>query len=83
MIGRMVSFLHARSGGLKKCFWAVLVLIALGDFFVPRHETHFAGDRIPMFWTVFGLLGCLAMTAVCKFVLGLLLKRDEDYYEGE
>jgi len=35
-----------RTKTMKRIAYAVLIIIILIDFFIPRHEIHFVGDRI-------------------------------------
>jgi len=82
MLIRILTFLNSRTALLKKCFFALLAVISIADIFVPRHEAHFFGDKIPVFWTAFGLLGCLAMSYICKWISKHMIVRSEDYYDG-
>ncbi len=68
---------------LKKVFFAGVIILAALDVFVPRHEPHFAIDTIPVFWSLFGLVGCLVLGLLGKWLLSPLLKRDEEYYNNE
>lgn len=58
---------------------AVLVLTVLAEAIVPIHGHH-GFDEFPGFPALFGFLSCVAMVLVAK-VMGLVLKRDEDYYD--
>lgn len=57
---------------------AVTVLLQL----VIKVKGYFGPDGWLGFGAAFGFLSCLAMVLVAKG-LGYLLKRDEDYYEGD
>ncbi len=78
---RILEYLHEHAGLLKKCFFAALVTTVVLDFFVHREGVHFFGDRIYGFWSLFGLLGCLAMMFLCKWLSSVWLKKDEAYYD--
>ena len=39
-----------RTKTMKRIAYAMLILIIVIDFFIPRHEIHFIGDGIPGFW---------------------------------
>jgi len=56
---------------------AGVVVDSIG-FFRGGHAGIFS---IPGFWSVFGLLGCLALAGVCKLAARLFLKRSENYYD--
>jgi drug/metabolite transporter (DMT)-like permease len=78
---KVFGYLHRHRNPLKWLFFALLILIVVGDFFVERHEVHFAGDRIYGFWALFGLAVCIAMTYVCKGISHSGLGKVEDYYD--
>jgi len=78
---KILEYLHQGRTILKRLFFALLILIVVGDFFVERHEVHFAGDRIYGFWALFGLAVCIAMTYVCKGISHSGLGKVEDYYD--
>lgn len=59
----------------------ILAGIAAGDFFVHHHE-HFGIDGTFAFYAWYGFVTCVAMVVGAK-VLGIFLKRPDDYYEPE
>ena len=63
---------------LWRVFAAVLVLAVLAQVVIGI-KGYFGVDGWFAFGAVFGFLSCLAMVLVAKG-LGLVLKRDEDYY---
>ncbi len=82
MTAKFFEYLHQRAGLIKRVFFLVLILAVVLDFFVQRHEALFIGDRIYGFWSIFGLVGCLAMIFLCKWLSSAWLKKDEDYYDN-
>ena len=70
-----------RTKTVKKFAYGLLVLLILVDFIIPRHEIHFFGDKIPGFWSVFGLISCVLIIIVSKWIGQLWLMQDEDYYD--
>jgi hypothetical protein len=81
MTARLLEYLHQRRMAIKWLFFASLVIIPICDFFAVRHEDIFIGDRIYGFWSMFGLIVCLAMIVICKWLAHAWLERDEDYYD--
>ena len=81
MLKNVLAYLNGRTGALRMLFFAALAACAAADVFVPRHEAHFFGDKVPVFWTGFGLAGCIAMSVVCKWISKHLIARAEDYYD--
>ena len=63
---------------------AVLALLVLADFWVrqdPHHHAHFGIDGAFGFYTWYGFGVCAVMVLVSKFVVGLLLKRKDTFYD--
>jgi hypothetical protein len=59
---------------------AVLCALALAaDFFYAKHP-HFAVERWPAFYALYGFAGSVLLVLTAK-LLRPLLRRDEDYYE--
>ena len=65
---------------MKTIAYAVLILILVIDFFIPRHEIHFFGDRIPGFWSLFGFVACILIILISKWIGHLGIMQDENYY---
>ena len=66
---------------LWKLFAVVLALTVVAQF-VIKVKGYFGVDGWLGFAAIFGFVACLLMVLVAK-ALGLLLKRDEDYYKEE
>jgi len=47
-------------------FWAALFHVA---------------ENVPVFWTVFGFLGCVLLVIVSKAVVGPFVSKPEDFYD--
>ena len=69
-----------RTKTMKRISYATLILIILIDFFIPRHEIHFFGDRIPGFWSLFGFVACILIILISKWIGYLGIMQDEKYY---
>ncbi len=65
---------------MKRIAYAVLILILVIDFFIPRHEIHFFGDGIPGFWSLFGFVACILIILFSKWIGRLGIMQDEKYY---
>ena len=70
-----------RTKTVKKIAYGILVLLFIVDFIIPRHEIHFFGDKIPGFWSLFGLSACVVIIIVSKWLGKNGLMKDEDYYD--
>ena len=64
---------------IRKYFYISLVLLLALDLLIPKHG-HFAWEKAPFFFAVYGFLGCVSLIFIAK-VLRFLVKRKEDYYD--
>ena len=69
-----------RTKTIKRTAYAALILIFVIDFFIPRYEIHFFGDRIPGFWSLFGFIACILIILISKWIGHLGIMQDENYY---
>lgn len=70
-----------RTKTVKTIAYGILVILVIVDFFIPRHEIHFFGDKIPGFWSLFGFSACVVIIIVSKWLGRHGLMKDEDYYD--
>ena len=69
---------------LKLLCIIVLGMIALADIAVPSHHVYFWWDRIPGFNAIFGLIACIVIILVSKFIGHRGIMQREDFYkEGD
>ena len=66
---------------LWRAFWAVLALTVIAQV-VIKVKGYFVVDGWFGFGAAFGFLACLLMVLAAKW-LGYMLKRDQDYYQGQ
>ncbi len=70
----------------QKAFVAFLVIATLasiaGEFFGHHEEggAHHWWASIPLFWILFGGIGCAVITLFAKSFLGKFIYKKEDYY---
>ena len=69
-----------RTKTIKNIAYAVLIVIIGIDFFIPRNEIHFFGDKIPGFWSLFGFIACIMIILISKWIGRLGIMQDENYY---
>lgn len=76
-----------KSGALSKkvkkglsIFYAVLVLLIIVDFFIPKHP-YFPWEGYPSFYAVYGFVSCVVLVLVAKYVLRKAVMREEEYYD--
>lgn len=75
-----IQFLKDHTKTLRNILYGLMVLTVVADIFIPRHEPHFFGDKIPGFWSVFGFVGCILLIKVMKGLAHTILGKAEDYY---
>lgn len=67
--------------------WILLGLLTLGTvlltYFGPEHPYPHAWDRIPLFYALFGFIGCILIIMVSKALGKAFLQKEEDYYERD
>ena len=73
-----------RPATIRLLWWILWIVLALtvAAHFVIKVKGYFGIDAWYGFGAVFGFLCCLLMVVIAKG-LGFLLKRDENYYQGE
>ena len=69
-----------RTKAMKRIAYAMLILIIVVDFFIPRYEIHFIGDVMPGFWSIFGFVACILIILISKWIGRLGIMQDENYY---
>jgi hypothetical protein len=71
---------------LKRGFYSSLAALALGEFALPRvfetDHAHFWFEDIPAWGSMFGLVACVVIIVVSKFLGKLGLTRPENYYDS-
>ena len=62
---------------------AILIIFVTLDLLVVSGHVHvtFPWSHVPGFFSLFGLLGCLAIIYGAKLLAHYWLQRDEDYYD--
>jgi hypothetical protein len=82
-MGKIIEFMYRRKALFRWIFFGMLGAVVLYDFTVPRPQhPHFAGDSFYGFWSIWGLVICLAMIIFWKWLAHGFLERDEDYYDN-
>jgi uncharacterized membrane protein len=87
-----VSFLQkhledpVRFKRIKRLFYLGLALIVLAEVVAPLlfhgGHHHFAFEGWPAFGSLYGLISCVLIIVVSKFIGKRLLMRKEDYYDS-
>lgn len=81
---RIIEYLRARTGHLIKVCWGMLALLVVIDalpFVVDKSDAHTAAERLPGFWAVYGLIGCILISIVAKGLGRIVIQQPEDFYD--
>ena len=84
IIIKIIEFLRQRLKTVVRISLAALLLLILVDclpFVVDKHHAHTAVEKIPGFWSVFGLVGCAILIIASKWFGHLGIMTREDYYD--
>jgi hypothetical protein len=65
---------------LLATFFSSLVVLLVIEIFVRKHP-HFAWEKWPEFYCVYGFVACVVLVIVAKYILRPLVMRREDYYD--
>lgn len=57
------------------------VVAVLADVLLGDSEAHLWGEGVPGYWAAFGLVWCVIIIVVSKWVGHIWLQRGEDYYD--
>jgi len=74
-----------RLGRIKRWFYVGLAVVALAEIVLPNlfdEEHHFSFESWPAFGSIYGLVSCVAIIVVSKFLGKVWLMRREDYYDS-
>ncbi len=61
----------------------VVLAAVLEVFLVDHREFLFAGSDVLLFWAGFGLVGCIGIVVISKWVGHTFLMKHDDPYTGE
>lgn len=81
---RWIEWLRARPRAVRGVSYAVLALLVVADalpWVVDKSPAHTAAERLPGFWSVFGLVGCTLIIFVSKAYGHAGILKGEDYYD--
>lgn len=75
-----------RFARIKRWFYIGLAAVALAEIVLPRlfhgEHPHFRFESWPAFGSFYGLVSCVAIIVVSKFIGKVWLMRREDHYDS-
>jgi hypothetical protein len=66
---------------IKKALIIFLVPFIIADIFIAYQHIYFPWDKIPGFYSLFGLITCVLIIFIAKRLAMIGLKKKEDYYD--
>jgi len=81
---RLIEFLRGRWKTVVRFYLiglAVLVILDAIPAIVDKEHAHTWVERLPGFWAVFGLVGCILLILLSKAFGHLGIMQREDYYD--
>ncbi len=81
---RLIEWLRNRLKMLKILSCVVLGLLIVIDaipLLVDKHETHIGLEKVPGFWSVYGLAACIIIILASKAFGHAGIMKREDYYD--
>ncbi len=81
LFGMLLNWLRSKTCVLAVLFFLGLAGLVVANVFVRPHEAEYVFDVYPGFWSLFGLVGGLAMVIIMKKIVQPMISRGDDYYE--
>jgi hypothetical protein len=81
---RFIEFLRRHLKWVVRLCWLGLALLVVVDAvpaLVDKEHAHTRAEHLPGFWSVFGLVGCIAIILVSKAFGHMGIMTREDYYD--
>ena len=81
---RLIDYLRDRLKLVVRVCYGLLALLVIVDAvpaFVDKEHAHTSAEHLPGFWSVFGLLACVAIILLSKAYGHAGIMTREDYYD--
>ena len=82
-LSRLLQWMVGHGTLLKRVMLVIMALLVIANFIFPAGYDRFFWESIPGAGAVYGLVSCVVLVAVAKFLGYKLLYRPEDYYDNE
>lgn len=69
---------------MKKWHWVTFLILTLITVFIQvlaDYKKPNEWDKIPLFYTFYGFIGCTVIIFLSKWLGKLLIQKDEDFYD--
>jgi hypothetical protein len=83
MIVNLIDYLKERPQTVKQVLIGMIILIILWSaVFVDTHHAHTGLEKIPGFWSFFGIISCVVLIYVASWIGKSGVMTREDYYDN-
>lgn len=83
MIVNLIEFIKERQPVVKQtCYGAIALIILWSIIAVDTHHAHTWLEKIPGFWSLFGLASCVVLIFVATWIGKSGIQTREDYYDN-
>ncbi len=79
-IVKFIELIQKNARTARNVFIAWIAVVLIFDIVQSRAEAHFLIDKIYVFWSIFGAVGCFLLIKAAKGLAHLFLAKDEDFY---
>jgi hypothetical protein len=82
MIVDLIQYLRdRRQGVIRVCGVLLALLVGFDALLLDKGKAHTPAEHLPGFWALFGLISCVVIIFVSKWLGKLGITRQEDYYD--
>ncbi len=83
MIVNLIDYLKEHAQTVKQTCYACMALIVIWSAIaVDTHHAHTWAEKIPGFWSIFGLISCVVLIFVASWFGKSGIQTREDYYDN-
>ena len=83
MIVDLIDYLKARPQTVRNfCYGGIIAILLWSIISVDTHHAHTWMEKLPGFWSVFGLVSCVVLIFVARWLGNSGIMTREDYYDN-
>ena len=80
---QFIDYLKERQQGAKYTFISVVIAVFVWSLTVDTSHAHtWAEKYIPGFWSIFGIVSCIALIFIARWYAGAGISKEENYYDN-
>jgi hypothetical protein len=82
-LGRFLEAMHQRAKLLSRIMLGIMAVLVIADIAIPSGYDRFWWESVSGAGAVYGLLACVVIVVVSKFLGYKFLYRKEDYFDDQ